>query len=273
MLFMAMTRTHKKSVLLALALLFSASCASALKKKCEGTNWFEYGEGVAKHGQRPASDSFVLQCEKEEAKIDHSAMSQGFQKGLDEYCNPDFAYRLGKQGEFLSGDMCSSSMELQMEPKHETGVREYCQPTNGESAGAVGRKYNQICPKELEAAFLPEFGKGRKKYLTGLIARKEGEVRDLDREIENLERRKQPIREDIQRLEWDRTRLRSLVPANSTSNTTNNAAAQELNQVDSRIRSLQWDAGRLDQQISEIQRKQRALREEAREAQGELPTL
>jgi hypothetical protein len=246
------------------ALLLTA-CTSALKKRCESTNWFEYGETVAKRGQRTSSDSFVLDCEKEEAKVDHSSLSQGFQKGLDEYCTPDFAYRMGRQGEFLSNDMCSGAMELMMKPKHDQGVRDYCQASNAEAAGATGKKYNQICPKELEAAFLPGFNQGRKKYLTGLITRKEGEVQDLDREISGIEKRKGEARQDIQRMDWDKARLQSLPASDATTH--------EIQQLDSRMQSGQWNIQQLDRQISDQQGKQRTLRQEIREAQGELSTL
>jgi hypothetical protein len=262
-------------VALGSAFLF-AGCASAIKKKCESTNWFDYGESVAKQGQRPASDSFVLQCEKAEAQIDSAALSQGFKKGLDEYCTPDFAYRLGKQGEFLSGDMCSGGMEIQMKPRHEAGVREYCAATNGEAAGAAGKKYNQICPKDLEAAFLPEFNRGRKKYLVGLITRKQGEIDDVERQIADLERHKAELRQDIQRLDLDRSRLQGPTLAgasNAPQGAQQNGRDQELQNLTNEIQRKQWDIDADDRKIQQKRGEEDKLRGELREAQGELPTL
>lgn len=251
-----------------------SSCASALKQKCEATNWFEHGELVAKRGQRTSTDGFLGQCEKEEAKIDHAALSQGFQKGLGEYCTPEFAHRLGKQGDFLSEDMCAGAMELRMRPEHAAGVREYCQAANGETAGSSGRKYNQICPKELETAFLPEFKKGRRKYLAALVAQKQAEIQDIDQDVLALERRRLTLRDDLQRMEWDKRNLQSRIPPGATElDASVKAARNDLYSLDSDIRSKRRDADGLDAKINESQNRQRTLRQEIREAQTELSVL
>jgi hypothetical protein len=241
------------------------SCASALKKQCESTNWFEYGESVAKKGQRAGSDSFVLQCRQEEANIDHAALSNGFRKGLDEYCTPDFAYRLGRQGEFLAQDMCSGELEIRMKPKHTAGVKDYCQAGNGEAAGSTGKKYNQICPRELEEAFLPQFNKGRRKYLDGLIVRRQAELQDLDKDLQALDRRRTELRQDLRRAESDRTSLAALAPTER--------GKKLLDETDRRIRDLQGDLRRLDYELNGKEAQKKRLREELHSAQGELPTV
>ena len=258
------------SIVLATSLVLFSACASAIKKKCESTNWFEHGESVAKRGARPSTDSFVLECEKEEANVDSAAISRGFQKGMTEYCTPDYAFRLGKQGEFLSADFCGGGMEIQMKPKHHLGLLEYCQVSNGETAGATGKKYNQICPKELEAAFVPQFNLGRKKYLNGLIARKVGEVSDLEIEASELERKKQGITQNVNRLQWERVKLQQRAPSEQK---LEDPTQKQLSAIEQDIRSAGWESHSLDSKMDSLRNKQKELRQEMREAQGELPTL
>nr|WP_294867859.1 DUF2799 domain-containing protein [uncultured Pseudogulbenkiania sp.] len=39
----------------------------------------------------------------------------------------------------------------------EQGLREYCTPDNGERVGRRGERYENVCPAELEAAFLKRY--------------------------------------------------------------------------------------------------------------------
>lgn len=245
---------HRLLILLGSALLFS-SCASSLKKKCESTNWFSHGEQIAKTGQRVNSDPYLQQCEREEALVDHAALSNGFKKGLDEYCTPDFAYRVGKEGEFLGHEMCPVSVENTMKQKHTEGVTEYCQVGNGVTAGSTGKKYNLICPKSLESAFLPEFNKGRKKYLLAQVTEKELEARDLDREIADLEYRKRDIQYEIDRLE--RRRL----------------SADEKEKYKYGTFSEENELRQVQSQLREKRERQKSVSQEIRETRSELVKL
>jgi hypothetical protein len=251
----------------------STGCTSALKKKCEETNWFEYGESVAKDGRRTSTDTFIGQCDKEEANVDRSALSQGFQKGMAEYCTLDFAHRLGKQGTFLSLDLCSGPNEKQLMASHASGVQEYCQPGNGEAAGAEGRKYNQICPKDLEGAFLPEFRKGRKKYLAALVSRRENEIRDIDQDIFTLENKKLEMRGEVQRLGWDKNRLESMLGAtNAVSDPATEQRKRDLSSLNLRIGSREREIRGADSSINGKRSDQKRLKDEMRDAQAELGT-
>ncbi|MBY0422343.1 MAG: DUF2799 domain-containing protein, partial [Parvularculaceae bacterium] len=44
------------------------------------------------------------------------------------------------------------------------GLRTYCTPQAGFDAGRNGRPYNNVCPPELESAFLSEYQIGRRLY-------------------------------------------------------------------------------------------------------------
>jgi hypothetical protein len=230
---------------------------------------------MAKRGQRTDSDSFVRECEKAEASIDSASLSKGFQKGLDEYCTPEFAYVLGKRGEFLVNDMCSGSAERMMKPKHEEGVREYCQPANGVQAGAQGKKYNQICPKDLETAFLPQFNQGRKRYLSSLATQKEAEIQDIDKEIGDLNRKKHEMLFEIEQLMRQKTVVQTTTVNRTGSSVQVEQVSAERNSrnIESEIQSIRWNMNRVDQEIESKRKRQQALRQEIRDARTEEGTL
>lgn len=170
------------------ALLFSTGCTSYFKRQdCEATNWYEYGQKVALSGRRLSGDGFISDCRLVEAKIRESDLDNGFKQGMEKYCSPVQAFATGKSGETFSTEMCDGGTLRTLVAKHTAGVLEYCQRSNGFPAGAKGKTYNGICPKELEAAFIPEFNRGRKSYLTVLLNENERRIGEIDREISMLE--------------------------------------------------------------------------------------
>lgn len=40
---------------------------------------------------------------------------------------------------------------------YQTGLKDYCQPSNAERVGLLGEPYHGVCPKEVEAPFLKEY--------------------------------------------------------------------------------------------------------------------
>ncbi|MDJ0669329.1 MAG: DUF2799 domain-containing protein [Desulfobacterales bacterium] len=78
---------------------------------------------------------------------------------------------------------------------HREGLREYCVPTQGFALGRSGKRYNNICPPNLEPGFLAAYGDGQAVYnlqqdlnrLQGDIRRARGEQEALQRDIESNE--------------------------------------------------------------------------------------
>lgn len=178
-----------KSVIVILFLfIFLSSCASYMKRKeCESTNWFEYGESVALDGRRLSGDQFIVECMKAEADVAESDLDRGFKRGLEKYCQPDTVFQVGKNGSFFSTEMCVGEGVTALQARHRAGVLEYCQRSNGYAAGAKGKAYNKICPASLEATFLPEFNRGRKRYLQTLTSENSKEIAQLENEIIRLQ--------------------------------------------------------------------------------------
>lgn len=174
--------------LLFLPLFFFSGCASyKLKKECEATNWHQYGHDLAMQGRRVSGDQKVEQCRKVE-RISDSQLDIGFKVGMNTYCKPEIVYSTGRNGDFFNTEMCDAGSISSLKNRHQQGVKEYCAVKNGFAAGAKGRAYNNICPAEMEAAFLPEFKRGRKKYLGTMITENNARILDLERQQMGLER-------------------------------------------------------------------------------------
>jgi hypothetical protein len=242
------------------------SCASYFtRQECNKTDWFQYGRSVAMKGERLTGNDFIHRCEQAEADVDAVALDRGFKVGMETYCKPETVYQMGKQGEFYNGEMCDGEQPRLLKQKHAEGVAEYCKKANGYSAGTGGKAYNGICPKNLEADFLPEFKRGRKVYLTGVIDLNEKEIRQLNDDIQSLQIRKLSVQNEIL----------SLTNASKRTTITYVNGVQTLSTVEdesvkNRKQNLQWDADRLQGEINDKQSKQEQLRTKNRDMQKEL---
>ncbi|OFZ11390.1 MAG: hypothetical protein A2Z20_07645 [Bdellovibrionales bacterium RBG_16_40_8] len=176
--------------LLSAAMILSlVGCASYFKRKeCEKTNWFQHGQNVAMNGQNLENDTFLNECHKVEAEISESQLDLGYKKGRSNYCEPETAHRTGKNGDPFVASMCDGHNLRLLRKAHHEGILAYCQPENGEPAGASGKSYKKVCPRNLETRFLQEFNKGRKKYLSAEIDASERQIGDIEQEIRGIER-------------------------------------------------------------------------------------
>lgn len=77
----------------------------------------------------------------------------------------------------------------------EDGLSSYCRASSGFDAGARGDTYRGVCPRELEEAFLIGYEDGRSLY----EARQE--VSRIENRISELERERDRLWDDMQRLE------------------------------------------------------------------------
>lgn len=177
-----------KTLLLIFIAINLVACASYFKRKdCEATNWFEYGQNIALEGRRITGDQFISECYNAEADVGESALDRGFKSGLEKYCQPETVFQIGKNGVFFSPEMCIGQGLTTLHARHKAGVLEYCQKSNAYSAGARGKAYNKICPIDLEPAFLPEFNRGRKRFLQANLAENQKLISRLDYEMSSLQ--------------------------------------------------------------------------------------
>lgn len=70
------------------------------------------------------------------------------------------------------------------------GLLQYCQPESGYQEGRNGREYKNVCPFELESAFLMEYRLGEKIYLQEQkVKEKEQLIGDTKRELNQIKDR------------------------------------------------------------------------------------
>jgi hypothetical protein len=77
---------------------------------------------------------------------------------------------------------------------HATGVRQYCTPQNGFRQGRAGRRYEGVCPDDLEGSFLAGYETGRELHnLSADINRMQTEVSGMQDELDGLRQRQQNV--------------------------------------------------------------------------------
>jgi hypothetical protein len=213
-------------------------CASALKQQCEKTNWFEHGKKLALAGKRVNDDKFVPECKREDVRVDEGQLNLGFQAGQEQYCEPEGAFRTGRNGGFLNTDMCGENELPLLREQHAAGVNQFCSAANGFTVGASGRKYNNICPAAVEAVFLPEYRRGRRAY--------------LEQRIDGLETEVQLSQEKIFRLLDEKSSTESALAAVPASVTRKDLKGKDLAEQTKRNTQLDNQRNTLRRRISSL---------------------
>lgn len=241
-----------KWALLVLLTLNLFSCASYFKRQtCESTNWFDYGQKVALEGRRLTGDQFILDCQKADADISASALDQGFKAGMEIYCTPEGIYKVGREGHFFNTEMCVGNGLNTLSARHAAGVLEYCQKSNGYAAGAVGQPYNKICPVNLERDFLPEFNRGRLKYLNTVISQNQSLIREAEQKASSAQAQ----------LNYKRANLTAM--QSRAANSADKEWNQRMSLLSSEVNTLSYEVRTNQAKAEDLKAKNRAYELEA----------
>lgn len=247
----------KKLITSALLSISFLGCASQLKKDCESTNWFKYGEEVALRGEWLSSDAKLLSCRKEEAEFSESQADLGFKSGRQKYCTGTNTYLVGKSGDPFSKDLCDTPTLKSLVSDYNKGLREYCSKANGFNAGSSGKKYKNLCPADLETNFLPEYKKGRLKYVEAQIKNLENRQRDLQLAISNKNTQVVTTRMNFMGVQNRRNLLES---QKSFAQSTNNLS--EVGRLNTELQNLDWELTRARQDVDRAETEKRNLESE-----------
>ncbi len=107
----------------------------------------------------------------------------GFEDGTRGYTTQ----RIGKHREACADYGIAPSYENYL-AGHREGVRQYCVPASGFSLGRSGKRYNGVCPADLENTFLAAFDDGQAVYrLQQEISQLQQDIRRVRGEQETLE--------------------------------------------------------------------------------------
>ncbi len=245
------------------------SCASYFKRKeCEKTNWHDHGYRVAMSGKRLDADDFIKECQKVEAQFSFQEADLGFKEGMSKYCSLDGVFESGRAGKPFNFQMCDGLPMKAMKSRFLEGTRIYCRVENGYPVGAMGATYENVCPKDMESDFLKEYRRGRKTYLTTVIAEKEKELTYLERDIGSRRHEADRVSWELERLERNVRRLEDDL-ANDQKKDEN----PNLRSLRSRRDRLSEDQRRLRQESNRDETRIRRIRDEIQKMRIELGAL
>lgn len=255
---------------------FNSGCASYFtRKSCESINWFEHGQSVALRGQWLNTDATLNSCRKAEADIGESELDRGFKSGVQIYCSNERAYLTGKSGDLFSRDICDGPQLQVLLSEHSRGLKDYCSPANSVSAGTSGKKYQNVCPLELEKGFLPGYQKGRKKYIQTVIENKSEEIRSLDGELMTRKNESSISKSKLFHLEAQKNFLEA-----QKSTALANGNTSLANHVDFQIRTVEGDlnsarniTNNTDLKIRNLESKIETLKREIADFKIEITSL
>ncbi len=264
----------KKIFALILALSTTGCANYFIKKDCESTNWFEHGQKVAQSGKWLNADKKVMDCRRVEAEIQESQLDQGFKSGVQKYCNNDGAYQVGKGGDIFSRDLCEGPQINVLLQYYKKGINDYCAKTNGQNAGSSGKKYQGVCPKELEPAFLVEYRIGRKRYISAVIENKKDSLRTIENNLATAQGSLSAEERHLTTLRMVESSLQNQVNATSLQNTAFRASLEtQLNTAKSNTNDQQSRVSRTRSEISSYESQRNTLNSEIAELRTELATL
>ncbi len=92
------------------------------------------------------------------------------------------------------------------------GLRKYCIPSKGYEVGRNGRRYNGVCPADLEPAFVEALEDGRVLYrLESAVDDLESEINDIERDLDDDEDKIRDLEQQLVDGEGDATTRRRLL--------------------------------------------------------------
>ncbi len=246
-----------RSLMIITVLFVTTACSSwMIRQDCKHVDWYNYGHSVAMQGRRLSGDAQVKRCQEAEFEVPYSQLDAGFKEGMSKYCQPKVVYATGKAGEFFNPELCDPAQVRKLQEQHQKGLDAYCAVDNGYTAGASGKKYQNICPQKSEAAFLKEYRRGRKAYLTGKITETEGNMIGVERQSLELERQRNNV-------SW---RLNAIPAAYHAQKPEDDPYRSERDRLGNELSSI-------DGQINQKQREKENLLKTKGEYQAELATL
>lgn len=97
----------RKIIVVAIMTVLTA-CVSSPEQLAKQGDWYQIGfqDGVSGHTQRSYKELTSLGAVKQ------ADYETGYSEGIDQYCNPDFAYQIGLSGQYYEG-VCEGTESAQ----------------------------------------------------------------------------------------------------------------------------------------------------------------
>ena len=265
-----------KKILLASLFLGVAGCASFLKRQeCDKINWYKHGEAIAMRGEWLNADTQLNECRAAEADISESKLDQGFKSGREKYCTTENSYAVGRVGDGFSKDLCDNPQQSVLLLSHKKGLNDYCSKANGYNAGVSGKKYKNNCSLELEAGFLPEYKKGRMKYVQSQIQILEQRRRDDQTAISNKNIQLSGTKTELNSYQMRRTWLESQRSFALSANNQSEVFRMntEIDEVGRSITNAQYTVTRIQNDIAQLENDQKQIDQQVADYKNEMAGL
>jgi len=123
---------------------------------------------------------------------------------------------------------------------HAIGLRQFCTPAKGFSQGRAGRRYNGICPAELEGGFLAAHATGNRLY-------------DLNSEIDRLRRDARRLDADRMALVERRDNIEALLVSGGLSTQERKALLESYKRLQSDVALLESDIHGFEYEAARLQ--------------------
>lgn len=154
------------------------------------------------------------------------------------------------------------------------GLRDYCAKSNGFEAGASGKKYKNNCPNDLVAGFLPEYKRGRMKFVQAQIQNLETRKRDNQMAIANKSAQLANARGNLSNLENRRNWLETQRSFAATSNPTQLGMLDgQINSVTSEINVARGDVNRINGELQSFEKDQQKIAQDIADYHTEMAGL
>lgn len=98
-----LTEIHMKNIMLLVSAMFLFGCSSSVEELVRSGDWYQVGyhDGVTGHSSRSIKELNAL------GQANSGDYDRGYLQGVNEYCNPNFAYQIGLSGNYYEG-VCES---------------------------------------------------------------------------------------------------------------------------------------------------------------------
>lgn len=259
------------SKLMSFSLLFLLTACSScqIKKQCENTNWFEYGQSISEKGQYLEEDDFVKQC-KEYEIYDFVKTDLGFKSGREKLCNYPRIEELGTLGEKVNFKFCDGLSMNKMLDHHKKGLQSFCVQQVGYSYGSSGKVYQEVCSKEQELVFLPAYLGGRKEFLGKEKKRLQDSLFRLRQDIQSLNRSELNLQSDYNLISHIQDCKTKKIYNQQSLKDEMKLVCEEPDYIKNRKQSLQSQLNSLRSEISSNQRKLEANEQSLEKIEIEL---
>lgn len=249
-------------------------CANwALRESCEKTNWFDYAQNVAFQGKYLEEDGFVKACQNLE-KTSAVQVDLGFKQGREKMCQYDEILARGREGIPVFFKFCDGLDEGRMKSMYRQGLETYCTNEKGYTYAKTGKLYHNLCTAEQEKKFLPGYYKGRREYLTSLVADYRKAIQSLRERLDSFEKSEAGLNSEYSRLPKEAQECRiDLVYDEVQKKNENRKICEEAHYIRQRRTSLWSDLDRTRGQIRDLRADWAELEGKIGQAEADLRAI